>query len=669
MPHRVTATQQQYTTLLSPFQLGSIELKNRVVMLPMGARQSRDGLASDADVAWLEERARGGVGLIITGGQLASPTAVVPSNADGAPGNVYRLMEAFRPEGVDAARRLVTAVHSHGTRIIGQLVHQGRDNSFQPGISSAAPIMAPSPIRTPGASDTPHELSCHEIEQLVTDFGISARNLQEAGYDGVELHGAHGYLIAQFLSPLANARTDRYGLQTIDNRTRFLRDIIAEVRRVCGRAMVLGVRLSADEEIPGGIDIATTKEIVGRIEQDGLIDYVSISRATRGNYVKDSSVAFGAARESAAAVRRSTELPVIAASRITTPALAEQILRDGDADLVGLGRALIADPTFVLKASGEIPGAIRPCIAFVQDCRQSVGGVLCGVNASASRERQWSAHSANRVAPRRIAVVGGGPGGLEAARLAAEAGHRVALWESSDNLGGQVLRAASAPHRGELKGLVEFQASEIHRLGVEVLSGTTATTADIASFDPDLTIVATGSRPHTPIYPKAGIPVVSTWAVHDGVATDLARVLVVDDGTGFWPVAGAAEILAARGAHVELVGPAGAILQNIPAESAPGLHRRLRTAGVTYSPFTTLADVDGEHALLRDSVTGETRRVAYTLVVVQSAQLAVPFDALPETVKSISIGDCVAPRRISHAILEANKAIRSMAVQGAGVAG
>lgn len=663
------AVEPRYDALLSQFQLGSVILKNRVVMLPMGARHSRDGLVSESDVAWLEERAKGGVGLIITGGQLISPSAVVPSNMDGTPGNVYRLVEAFRPDGIEAQRRLVAAIHAHGSRIIGQLVHQGRDNSYQPGLSSEAPILAPSPMRTAGASDTPHELSLSEIEQLVHEFGASARNLQEAGYDGVELHAAHGYLIAQFMSPLANARSDGYGLQSIDNRTRFLREIVAEVRRVCGRGLVLGVRLSADEEVPGGVDLPVTQQIIARVESEGLVDYLSISRATRGNYVKDSSVAFGAARESAAEVRRGTKLPVIVASRITTPALAEEILQQGDADLVGLARALVADPTFVLKAGGEIDGAIRPCIGFVQDCRQSVGGVLCGVNASASREGRWSAFDVLRHTRRRVAIVGGGPGGLEAARVAAEAGHHVALWESSDVLGGQVLRAASAPHRRELRGLIDYQISEIDRLGVEVFVGVPATPHELGEFDADLMIIATGSRPHVEKYPDATIPVTSTWALHDSVPDEVGHALVVDDGSGFWPVASAAEMLAARGAKVELIGPYGSILQNIPAESAPGVHRRLRTAGVAYTAFTTLADIKDEVALLRDVITGETRSVAFTLVVLQSPQVTVPFEPPPATPSVVRIGDCVAPRRISHAILEANKAVRSLASRATGTAG
>ena len=652
---------EHFPALFSPFVIGGLELRNRLVMTAMGTRLSRDGLVGAADIAWLAERARGGVGLVVTGGQLAAPTAVV-SNVPG-PGNTSGLVEAFRAAGIEKQRARVAAVHRHGAKIIGQLVHQGRDLSARPGTTPHAVAVAPSAIRTPGATDLPHELGAAEIHGLVASFGQSAQHLQAAGFDGIEVHAAHGYLIAQFLSPLANQRADGYGAASIRTRMRFLLEVLTEIRDRCGTELAVGVRLSAEEEVPGGITLDDTLAFARALQQCGLADYLSITVGVRGNYVKDHTAAPGVAVRHAAVIKAATALPVIVAGRITTPELAEQILASGAADLVGMGRALIADPGLPRKAAAGASSSIRPCVGFVQDCRQFPGAVLCGVNASASREAAWSEFDpAPALVPRRVVVAGGGPGGLEAARVAAERGHLVVLYERADTLGGQLALAARAPYRGEMGGLVRYLEHEVRRLGVQVRTGLAATPERIRADRPDVVIVATGARPPAPGLPGAGIPVLGTWDVLQREdLSGVSRALIVDDGTGFWPMCSAAERLAELGAHVEIVTPAPAIAANIPVESVTHLHRRLRSRGVIYSPFTRLAAVSGGVARVADTVTGRERAIGTDLLVLQMPSVPVlPEAGYGDRAQVHRIGDCRAPRRLSNAIFEANQVIRQL---------
>ena len=657
---RVTRETNPFPALFSPFSVAGLELRNRIVMTAMGTRLSRDGLVGEADVAWLEERARGGVGLIVTGGQLPSASAGF-GTVMGVPGNASGLVEAYRDTGITRQRTRVDAVHRHGARIIGQLVHPGREALSRPGTLGEAVAVAPSGVTTAGGSDLPHALSTSEIRQLVGSFGHSAANLQAAGVDGIEVHAAHGYLIAQFLSPLANRRRDEYGAGSIDDRARFLLEVISEIRRRCGAPFVVGVRLSAEEEVPGGITLDETLAITERLT--GQVDYLSVTVGVRGNYVKDHTSPPGVAVRHAAAVKAATTLPVIVAGRITTPALAEAILESGAADLVGMGRALIADPRFAVKAASGSASSIRPCIGFVQDCRQFLGGVLCGVNASASRERTWSELDEPRARRTvRVVIVGGGPGGLEAARLAAERGHRVVLYERAGALGGQVLLAARSPHRGEMGELIRYLEHEVRRLGVDVRTGVDATAAHVTAEEPDVVVVATGARPPAAMLPGSGVPVLGTWDVleRDSLGV-LRRALVVDDGTGFWPMCSAAERLAELGAAVEIVAPAQGIGMNIPAESAAHLHRRLRSHGVTYTPFTRLRAVTGAIVTVADTITGDERSIETDLVVLQVPSQPV-LDAVGygDPVAVEHIGDCVAPRRLSNAVFEANRVIRGL---------
>lgn len=647
--------------LFSPVEIGRVTVRNRIAMLPMGARLSPDGTVSAAEAAWSAERARGGIGVMISGGALVHPT----SNARGNPSG---LIEGWRDEGLEAQRRRVDAVHRHGAKIFGQFLHLGRDvNHGGIGGLLEEPVLAPSARRSGVSELVPHGMDDDDIRMIVEAFGHTAELFQQAGMDGLEIHGAHNYLVGQFLSRSSNHRQDSYGTATIASRMRFLDAIIAEIRHRCGDEITLGVRLSAVENVPDGITIDETKQFAERLESGGAVDYLSLTVGVRGAYVKDNSHGFGVSRSYAAEVRKATGLKLLVGGRITTPELAEEMIAEGTADLVGLGRALIADPEWAAKAERGEGHRIRPCVGFVQDCRLSQGGVTCAVNAGAGRELAWSVFappSAGRLA--RIMVVGGGPGGMEAARLAAQAGHDVTLAERSDQLGGQLLRAGRTPFRSELLGHVRYLEGELAASGVSIERGREVTGQQLAGADADLVVLATGARPDRSALPTpvpGGPDVLSTWDLLDGTERDLGRrVLLVDDGTGFWEVCGAADFLVERGVRLEFATPNAVIGRSIPHESLPPLHQRLMGAGVIYSVFSRLDRLDRLEpggAVLRNAVTGETRSVAVDTVVVQLPALADDGVAAGLSgTRYVRIGDAVSPRRLSYATLDANRVIR-----------
>jgi len=351
------------------------------------------------------------------------------------------------------------------------------------------------------------------------------------------------------------------------------------------------------------------------------------------------------------------------AGRIRLPGLAERALAAGQADYVAVGRGLLADPEWVAKASAGEAERIRPCIGIVQDCRRYAGGVTCTINPRLGREAEWGRLQKDTTDPRRVIVVGGGPAGLEAARVAAESGHTVVLFERENALGGQLRQAAAGPTREEILDFVFWLERELERLDVEVRLGTEATAAHILAAEPDLVVCATGATPDPPALPvNDGARVVDIWELLAGRAGEIPeRALVVDDGSGFWQGISSAEYLAERGANVEIVTPARGVGLAIPEESVGNVLRRLRSNGVRFRPLSIVTGVDGTTVRLVDAVTRESSETAADLVVVQVS--LTPADGLVAELEGagpalVQIGDCASPRRLNHAVLEANVAIR-----------
>jgi 2,4-dienoyl-CoA reductase (NADPH2) len=638
--------------LFSPFKLRGLAVRNRTVMLPMGSRFARDGQPTDGDVAFYKTRARAGVGTIITGG--------TPMHESGAfrGRNAY---EGFNRASIPGFARLAGEIHAGGAAVFGQLYHRGRETLGD----SEWPTWAPSAIPSPVDPQVPHEMSASEIGEIVDGFGRSAANLREAGFDGIEIHGAHGYLVAQFLSPLANRREDAYG-GTFENRMRFLIEIIDSIRGHVDQACVLGLRMSADEGVEGGLRPADSARIAAAVAATGHVDYLSVTMGIRGSYVQDMSAPAGLTIPLAAQIRAASGLPVLVGQRINHPSLAESALASGAADLVGTARALIADGEWVAKAQAGRIDEIRPCIACVQDCRS--GGMACVHNASAGREMVWGPvlRAGRR---RKVVVVGGGPAGMEAAVQAAERGHDVVLFEAAAQLGGQVRIAALAPTRGELDGVVSYRASELRRLGVSVRLGVTAGREAVLAEKPDVVVLGTGARPSSPPAGLAGADLPHVWDVFEALAPVAAReamleqaryAVVVDDGSGFWESSSVAEALATRGLAVTLMSPARTIGASLPAEAAGPFFARFASLGGRLAPMSRLTAVEPGRLRFFNIADAETPA---DIVVIYSGKQCVTTlaEELAGAVPEIHlVGDMLSPRRITQAVFDGHRIGRSL---------
>jgi 2,4-dienoyl-CoA reductase (NADPH2) len=641
----IAATTPAFAPLFSELALGSLRLRNRIVSLAHGTALVERGVPTEDDLAYWEARGAGGAGLVIVGGTGVHPSGLLRDR---------RRSEAWNPAALEQMARRAEAVHGHGAAIFCQLGHLGRESVG--GASVHTPV-APSAIRSPRDFAAPHPLTTGEIDELVEAFVVAAGNVRRAGYDGVELHAGHGYLIAQFLAAAANRRDDEYG-GDLAGRMRFLERIVDGIRERSGRDFVVGVRLSADEETDDGMQLDDTLEIVRRLRD---VDYVNVTLGQRGAYVKDITSPEGVAVEAAAAVKAATPLPVVVAGRIVRPEMAQDILERGAADLVGMARAFVVDPEWPKKAAAGTARSIRPCIGVNQECRTFPGGILCAASARTGRERWFAeALAAPMRTGLRLVVAGGGPGGLEAAVLAAELGADVVLLERERQLGGQLRLAAAVPSRAGVLALVEHLEHEARRLGVEIRLGEEATAA--ACAEADAAIVATGAVAVPPPYERdPGARVLSVWRLLGGAAPpDGERAVVVDDGTGFWDAVSAAELLGDRGRRVALVTPARSVGAAIPFESAGPLLRRLGRRAVAFHPLTRVLHVGERSVGLESTLTDERSELAADFVVGHAG--AVSDDALAGVVERAgtvvrAIGDCLSPRRLTQAIWDADRSV------------
>lgn len=503
--------------LLSPVKIGRMELKNRVVMPAMHLGYCRDGFVTEKLVEFYRARARGGVGLIIAGGCAIDQHGY---------GNMIKIDDDRYIPGL---RELVGAVQGAGGRIAAQLFQPGRYSySFLAGVEPVAPSAVASRL----TGQKPRELTVDEIKAMVDKFAGAAARAKEAGFDAVEVIASAGYLVSQFLSPVTNLRDDEYG-GDFERRMRFGLEVAARIRDAVGSDYPVIFRVGGNDYMPGGNTNREIVEFCKRLEEAG-VDAFNVTGGWHETTVPQITMAVprGAFVYLARGVREAVSVPVVACNRINDPLLAEKVLQDDCADLVGMARAMIADPDLVAKAAGGRFREIRQCIGCNQGCLDAVftlQPVGCLVNPQAGRENEGGLRPAEQ--PKKVLVVGGGPAGMETARVAAQRGHDVTLWEKSERLGGQLNLAAVPPGRGGFATLVAYLAAELDRLGVKVELGREADDDGITGFGADAVVMATGAAPAgLPVEGADGPNVVQAWEVLAGRASTGKQVVIVGGG-------------------------------------------------------------------------------------------------------------------------------------------
>ncbi|GAB3012037.1 NADH:flavin oxidoreductase [Streptomyces pseudoechinosporeus] len=569
--------------LLQPFQLKHLTLRNRVVSTSHEPAFGEEGMPKDRYRAYHLEKARGGVGLTMIGG-----SAVVSPDSPPAFGNLL----LYRDEIVPWLRRLADDLHEAGAAVMCQVTHLGRRTSNFTG--DWLPVVSASPLREPAHRSFPKAAEAWDLDRIVTDYAAAAVRCREGGLDGIELM-AYGHFLDSFLSPATNHRDDEWG-GSLENRMAFPRRVIRAVREAVGPDFVVGIRMSLDEAHPGGLPGLTFDEALTAAEQyaaDG-IDFVS---AIHGSLESDASLAktipsigtpLGPYLDFTGEIKRRLSIPVMHSARIADVATARHALREGLLDLVGMTRAQIADPHLVAKVKAGQEDRIRPCVgaSYCLDAIYDSGDTKCVHNPAAGREL----HVPHVISPtigrrRKAVVVGGGPAGLEAARVLGERGHDVVLFEASDQPGGQIRLAASNPRRGDLIQIVDWRLAECKHLGVDLRLGTYAEADDVLAEHPDLVIVATGGTPNRSFLAKGEGLVFDTWDVMTGsLRRPRGEILVYDDHGGY-PAMDAVEVLTTSGAWIEYVTPERTLAPDVGSMNSPAYLR----AFTAHDVITTLA--------------------------------------------------------------------------------
>jgi len=647
--------------VFEPLTIRHRTLTSRINFGAHTANMAEGGLPGDRHVGYYRERALGGAGMIVVEPVPVHRTAVLTR------GNFRHDDDSIIP----AFRRLTDTCREANPDIvmIQQLYHVGQHGDAD---VSFAPNWSPSGLPSYHDADGSHAMTEPEIHEVIAGFVAGARRAQAAGFDGIEIFAAYNALVDQFWTPWSNRRTDAWG-GSFDARMRFSCTLLEQIRGACGGDFILGLAVSMDSRSEPALTIDELAEIVAWHDQRRLMDYVTCGTGSYFDfypiipvslYEQQLGVPF------AAALKRVVKHAVVQAeSHIRTPAAAEAVLAAGEADMVSIVRGQIADPYLVTKAREDRAEDVRPCISCNQLCwgrRSRDYWISCLGNASAGREWRAGDNPPRTEAPRSVLVVGGGPAGLEAARVSAERGHRVTVLEREPQLGGQFRLAGRQPSRGQILDLLTWFEHRLSVLGVDVRLGTGAGADDVDAFGADDVIVATGSRAPVTGFQRA-LPMVERMPGTDrpdavSIQAVLAetvdvgpRVVVVDD-VGDWRGLGTALYLAERGHDVTIVTSAAVVGGGLYHSAADGpLRARFSSAGGTMRPGTVVLSWDGEGATVRSGTGDAEERVpADTLVIAETAvaETGLADELRRRGIAFEAIGDCVAPRRASLAIYE-----------------
>ncbi|HVN87793.1 MAG TPA: FAD-dependent oxidoreductase [Candidatus Binatia bacterium] len=655
--------------LFAPLRIGPVESRNRIIFgahFTMFSEPARiwgePGFHGERLGRYVEDRARGGAGVVIVGQTQVHPTTAYQMTNNAT---------AWETAAIPHFERVTAPIHGHGALAFVQLAHNGGVNF---GAWSKLPAWTPSGVVN--STEAPKVLERHEIAELVEYFARSAHNAAAGGFDGIEIHAAHGYLIHEFLSPRSNLRSDEYG-GSLDNRMRFAVEVLEAVRAAVGSNVAVGLRLVGDEELQHerGLAADDAAEIAARFDALGLVDFLNVSVGMSGigmvrpMYAPRLLGAY-AARAVKQAVRHT---PVFAVHRIVVPDEAERLLERGDADAVTLVRALIADPEWPNKARNGAAHTIRRCTGNNQGCYGNLTQnlpITCVTNPAVGRDAELGHGTlAPAKAPKHVVVVGGGPGGLEAAWVAAARGHRVTLLERAPRVGGKIRLAQMLPGREELTDFADWRAGECERRGVDVRLNTTATVDSVLALAPDAIIVATGGRA-TKFGTSKFFPMPVMGSEQDFVVDHEQALLAPDalgarviifDAVGHIEAIGLGELLATKGVDVTTVTTLPMPI-NLDRETMGYALPRAVRAGMRWLPNTALVGIGDRAVTLMDTLSRQIEQIAAIDTVVIRTN-GVPDDALYFALKDrgpevVRIGDAVAVRYADRAIFDGHMAGR-----------
>ncbi len=646
-----------------------MSVRNRIVFsAPAPAYAGLDENANrptEELAAYWEYLARGGVGLLVTEPQSVHPTSTLNP----------RTVENVSDDIVPRYRQVADAVHDGGGTIVGHLWHTGLLGAS--GYRNL-PLWSPSALRAPMGAMVPmgggalgYEMAPHDIREIVEAFAAAAGRLRQATFDGVEINAANGFLLAEFLSPKVNLRHDEYG-GTLENRCRIVVEIVTAVRQAVGPGLAVGVRLSADPYIEPGLTENDLPELARHLCSAAPLDYVNLMPAL----LPDASFPQGAGSDVALAVRREAGVPVIYNGLVTDPATAESLVSDAGLELVGMTRAILADPHFPLKLKAGQPDQVRICVACNQTCGGGAGG-LAALGTPSCLLNPWPAEVDRLTRTRdgegqKLLVIGAGLAGLEVARLARLRGFAVTIWERDAEIGGQLRLVTRVPQRAQFREAVEFYRRQVASLGIELQFGREATVEAVEAYDPDVVVVATGSTPAMPLWLQshngggAGGPVLDVRSALEGNREFGKRVVIamaeVDHGYHALPLA---ELLADRGHEVTVVAMALEPCINQDFSTSEHAYRRLLRKGVRFVTTTEVTGVHPGEVETRNAYSRETGRLPADSVVVSYGSSANDrlVDRLQERRANVfSVGDCVSPRDIAGAISDGIRLMEKLPV-------
>ncbi len=672
----------KYPLLASEITLGTTTLKNRIVFAAHLTNFARKGVPTAQHLAYYRARAKGGAALIIT-----EELSVHPSDWP-----YEKLIHAYNKDVRIGFEAITEAVHGYGAKIFAQINHNGSQGSS---LYSKYALLAPSEIPDPLFRENPIPVGTEEIHEICSSYGFVATLAKESGFDGIEIQCSHSSIVRQFLSPLSNRRKDGYG-GDIQGRSRLLFEILREVREQVGASFTVGIRVCGDEMLEGGIQIKDTLELVKVVEDSKLVDYLntSIGVATASLYCIEASMAIapGYNLYIPSQIRAATELPVIASGRIKDPAQAERVLRDGQADLIGIVRAQIADPNFANKSLSDHDDAVKLCLSCNQECVGRMGlnrWLGCIESPSSGREflkqptpRPMYALHRGIYSPKsiidthisitksqRVLVVGAGPAGLQSAVSLANKGHRVKIFEAKSSVGGLVASAAKVPTRAELGDLIRNLTREVKAVGTVITLNTSLDVEAVEELGPDVVVVASGSKPKLPYFLSRfnlapmdnELGVCDVVMVLEDEASPTGEVLVLDE-LGFHQGTSVAELLAARGCIVTVSTPQLYVGQDLGVTlDLESWNLRAAALSIEQLPETIVTEIEGKTVSIMEHITSRTFERRFDWIVLanhrepnNSLADELALTGFPST-KIHLVGDALAPRRIHQAIIEAER--------------